>query len=410
MKCLRILLSAYACRSDRGSEPGIGWNWAIELSRLGHDVTVITRNDNRESIEKGLMAADFPNLHFFYWDLPSWMQRYRTAGEHLYYRAWQFGAYRWARSRIRSCTFDLIHHITYGSLRDASFMGLLGVPFIFGPAGGGESTPRTLRKGFMFHARLSEALRGLSNRVIRFDPLLRITFSSARLIAVTTNDSKELLPRKYQCKAVIQQAIGTSSPPAPRVIAPKPANRTMRVIFVARLIHWKGGHLAIRAVAQALREHPDTTLTICGDGPESERLHSLAEELGIANVVDWSGWLPRERILQMYSDHDVLLFPSLHDSGGLAVLEAMTEGLPVVCLDLGGPGTIVNNSCGRVISTRNADESTVVNRLASAISELASSPALLTQLQTGALKEAHRYSWKRIVTQLYSTIEQVTGS
>jgi glycosyltransferase involved in cell wall biosynthesis len=414
VKRLRILLSAYACRSDVGSEPAVGWNWAVELSRIGHDVTVITRNDNRQSINKGLLKANLTNLRFCYWDLPSWMQRFRktTAGEHLYYRIWQLGAYRWLRSRMQDYPIDLVQHITYGTLRDPSFMGLLGVPFIFGPVGGGENTPISLRRSFQFRDRLFETVRGLSNRAIRFDPLLRLTFASAQLIAVTTSDSKELLPRKYQRKAVVQQAIGTSALQAIVGNTPKSGNRRIRVLFVARLIHWKAGHLAIRAVAQAMRAHPNMTLTIRGDGPESDRLHSLAKELGIASSVDWVGKLSPDCLLQMYSEHDVFLFPSLHDSGGLAVLEAMTHGLPVVCLDLGGPGTIVNENSGRVISTRDVDESTVVDRLASAISELASSPALLVRLQAGASKEAQRYSWNRIVTQLYSTLasDQDSGS
>ena len=70
----RILLSAYACEPDRGSEPGVGWSWAVELSRLGHQVWVLTRTDNRTAIERkpGL------NLNFIYYDLPRWMQFCRT--------------------------------------------------------------------------------------------------------------------------------------------------------------------------------------------------------------------------------------------------------------------------------------------------------------------------------------------
>jgi hypothetical protein len=45
-------------------------------------------------------------------------------------------------------------------------------------------------------------------------------------------------------------------------------------------------------------------------------------------------------------EHDVFLFPSLHDTGGLAVLEAMCAGLPAVCLDVAGPGALVREQCG----------------------------------------------------------------
>src|ERR1700686_5022098 len=51
---LRILLSAYACEPGKGSEPGVGWHWAVEMARLGHRVTVLTRQNNRAGIELAL--------------------------------------------------------------------------------------------------------------------------------------------------------------------------------------------------------------------------------------------------------------------------------------------------------------------------------------------------------------------
>ena len=65
----RILLSAYACEPGRGSEPALGWGWATELARSGHQVWVLTRADNRPAIERDALAAD-PNLNFVYFDLP----------------------------------------------------------------------------------------------------------------------------------------------------------------------------------------------------------------------------------------------------------------------------------------------------------------------------------------------------
>lgn len=43
---MKLLLSAYACELNTGSEPGVGWHWAAEVTRLGHEVWVLTRADN----------------------------------------------------------------------------------------------------------------------------------------------------------------------------------------------------------------------------------------------------------------------------------------------------------------------------------------------------------------------------
>ena len=59
--------------------------------------------------------------------------------------------------------------------------------------------------------------------------------------------------------------------------------------------------------------------------------------LDLEAAVTWSSWVPHARIADLYRAQDALLFPSLHDSSGNAVLKALAEGLPVVCFDLGGP-------------------------------------------------------------------------
>ena len=70
---MRILLSAYACEPGKGSEPGVGWHWALETARLGHEVWVLTRANNRSAIEAALaQRPPMHNLRFCYYDLPAW--------------------------------------------------------------------------------------------------------------------------------------------------------------------------------------------------------------------------------------------------------------------------------------------------------------------------------------------------
>ena len=99
----------------------------------------------------------------------------------------------------------------------------------------------------------------------------------------------------------------------------------------------KGGHLAVRAIAGL----PDWRLVVCGDGPDEAKLRAEAAALGIADRVEFRGWRQRDEVLRAMADEaDVLLFPSLHDEAGLAVAEAAAIGLPIVCLDRGGPPVI----------------------------------------------------------------------
>lgn len=85
----------------------------------------------------------------------------------------------------------------------------------------------------------------------------------------------------------------------------------------------------------------------------------------------------------------------------MAVLEALSEGLPVICLDLGGPGVIVNASCGIVVPTADANETQVVKGIANAMISLGSMSATeLPRLSEGATARANELSWDRLTEQI----------
>jgi glycosyltransferase involved in cell wall biosynthesis len=107
-----------------------------------------------------------------------------------------------------------------------------------------------------------------------------------------------------------------------------------RLLFVGRLNPFKAADIALRAVSRLPHE---VTLTIVGDGTERERLERLATELGIANRVFFVGHVPHSKVGRYYSQAGAFLFPSVRESGGGVVLEAMSYGLPCVVSDWGGP-------------------------------------------------------------------------
>jgi hypothetical protein len=96
---LKVLLSAYACEPGKGSEPGMGWHWAVEITRLGHEVHILTRANNVGACERGL--ANLPGLRLLVhgYDLPCWARWWKKGqrGMHFYYVLWQWRAYRRAR-------------------------------------------------------------------------------------------------------------------------------------------------------------------------------------------------------------------------------------------------------------------------------------------------------------------------
>jgi glycosyltransferase involved in cell wall biosynthesis len=401
----RILLSAYACEPGKGSEPEVGWNWAIEAARLGHEITVLTRANNRAAIERYHLAQ--PNLKFVFYDLPDWLQRakHTLIGARLYYVLWQWFAVRHLLKRYSERRFDLVQHVTFVSIRYPSFLGALGIPFYFGPVAGGETVPTQLRSSFSLRQRWVERLRDLSNRFVRVDPLMQYVFRCATKIIVT-KETLPLIPPQFRNRCQVQLGIGLPGKYADQsLIRQRPARSGLRLLYVGRLVEWKGLGIGLEAVSRLMPTAPEVNLTVIGDGPARRRLEKLAARLQISDRVEWLGWLPRAAVDDYYGSVDLLLFPSMRDSGGLVVLEALAHGLPVLTTDLGGPGMIVNHACGRTITTAGKSGSELVDAFADALQKLAQSPALLRVMSSAATIRAREFSTASSVSSLYAHLD-----
>jgi glycosyltransferase involved in cell wall biosynthesis len=407
---MKVLFSAYACRPGMGSEPGIGWHWAVETARLGHQVWVLTRARRKAEIEAELARGSYPeNLRFVYCDLSERARRWkrRTRAVRLYALLWQRKALQIARRLHREQGFEHVHHITFGSIRQPSFMGELGIPFTLGPLGGGESAPWRLRRGYPLSGLVLDALRDGINRLVRLDPWLRAAFRRAERILLTTREGIRLVPPGERGKVAVQQAIGCDEdalrPDPPGGARSVPAARGLRILFAGRLIYWKGMHLGLPAFERFARGHPDARLTMVGSGPQERAWRRTVARLGIEEKVDWISWVDRDRLIRIYREHDLFLYPSLHDSGGAVVLEALGARLPVVCLDLGGPGVLVDDTCGRVISTVGRGEGPVIEALAAALDALRDH-AMRSRLAEGAARRAASMTWGERVRQVYQPL------
>ncbi|HEY2473091.1 MAG TPA: glycosyltransferase family 4 protein [Terracidiphilus sp.] len=398
---MKILLSAYACEPNKGSEPGVGWNWALALARRGYEVHVLTRTNNREAIEneRGKLPT---SLHFHFFDYPARARfwKYWPGGIYLYYLLWQIGASRVAATLHQQERFDLVQHITFVSFRQPSFMGRLGIPFIFGPVGGGESMPPQLRKGLPLPARLAEALRNAGNRFVSLDPFMRRTYTDAHVIPCATEETLMAIPQRFRSKCIVQRAIGidrfaieSGSSLEPSIEQMSKTLPTNQFLFVGRLLYWKGLHLALRALATVKDDIPNAVLRVIGEGGDAAWLRRVAGCAGVADRVEWVPRVAHSAMRDEYGKSVCLIFPSLHDSGGMVVPEAMAASVPVICLDRGGPGSIVDSTCGFIVCTKGQSEEQIINLLATAMIRLSVECDLRARLAAGARHRARELRW-----------------
>lgn len=367
---MKILVSAFSCLPNVGSEGGVGWRWAIELAKF-HEVVVITDVTRQEAIETELAVRPIANLRFFFFR-PDWLARVplNSTTAQLLYTAWQFTLLPFARSLHRHENFDLAMHLTYSVFRHPSFLGFLGIPFIFGPLGGGEDAPLRLKKSIRGREKIREIIRAIVNKLALVDPFLWCAYARSTVILASTKDTRLALPWPFRKRAIVYPNLGIDS--KLDTVAPiRTGSDPLRLLFVGRLLGMKGVQLAIRAVSEAQHRKVPVEFTIVGQGPYEAELRRLAQAEGVSERIRWISHMPQNELFSLYQSMHCFLFPSLHDSGGSVVIEAQAKGLPVICLDIGGPAGLVRPDSAMVINTPGLDEEAVVQRLADAIEALA---------------------------------------
>lgn len=406
---MRVLISAYACEPDAGSEMAKGWNFACALALQGHDVTVLTcGSHHRHAIERYCIDHRLPGQMKFVWhDVPGragpGYQKAEKIRQHYY--MWQVTARKLVAKLNAERPFDVIHHLTWTVLRWPSFLGGLGPRFVFGPVGGGETTPWRLRQGFPSRGWKIEIQRDILNICSRFDPMVLYCLSKADAILVTDHATLRHVPVWWHKKTSLVADIYAPSVAGPPSQVDTEGSKAPSILFAGRLEYWKGVQLALGALARLRMEIPDLSFTIAGEGPEEGYLRKIAAELGIEKRVKFRGKLPYGELHQLYLTHDLFVFPSLHDSAAQVIGEAMAHGLPVVCLDLGGSGLAINPDCGLVVSTKGQDTKAVEQQLATAIARVIKDKNHLARLKKGVMERAGSFSHQqrahRMVEQFY---------
>lgn len=411
----KVLISAYACEPGRGSEPGVGWNLVRELS-LNHDLTVVTRLNNREIIgacDEGWVQK----VRWVFIDPPKGLTFWKRKGRGVqaFYLLWQWTLRRKVRQLLREEQFKVFHHLTFGKYWVPSGLANLGVPLVFGPVGGGEATPASLAGHLPFKAKVAERARELLKGLIRHTPgVAKLYRSCDRSVAATQQTAEALRRMGVTSISVLPQSgirpgdlNGVEAEARPSGEDARPPGR-IRLVSACRLIYWKGVDLAIRAVKEARDRGVDVELIVLQEGPEKATLENLVRELGLAKWVKFTGRLPTlEDVYRTIQSADALIHPAYHEAFGQSCLESLALGVPVLCLDWGGPAVIVDDETGIRVAPSSYRET--VHQLAEAIALL---PAKLAAGEFSAASCQKRaftiFSWERLAKSLSDLYEEIT--
>jgi glycosyltransferase involved in cell wall biosynthesis len=362
------------------------------LVHHGFEVHTITRNINRESVEK---HGPVPGLTVHYLQLPIGLERLYSFSQttmYLYYILWQWMAYRLAKKLNNLLGFHWVHHVSWGSIQLGSYLYRLNVPFIFGPVGGGQFAPEAFKEYFLQYWSAEGKRKKVSRLLLKYNPGCRRMLKRAHAVLVSNQDTQEIAEAAGACNIVsmLDAALPDTFFPS-KFIKRFPRIDKIKLLWVGRFLPRKGILLTLE-VMHVLKSYSGITLTIVGDGPMRTVAELKVHEYGLQDQVTFVGAVPFSEVRDYYANHDVFFFTSLRDSGPSQLIEAMAFNLPVVTLDLHGQGQIISPETGIkiVISTPKV----VVQQLADAIVDLSNDPKRYSDLSRAAYLFAKKQTWK----------------
>ncbi|MFZ0393021.1 MAG: glycosyltransferase [Terracidiphilus sp.] len=393
---LRVLVAAYACSPVRGSEAGVGWGWVKALARF-HDLWVLTDANFRDEIESEL--ANNPGLarHITFHYIPRYramlLERFwEPAYLWTYKYQWQREAYYLARRLHSEIGFDIVHQLTYVGFRVPGYLWKLGIPFVWGPLGGLEQLPWRLFGALERRGQTYYFCRNLWNEFDRrYAPSPRRAFAKASALIAATSGIREAIQRFYDRDSSVICEIG-----APPVSVSRPCPRSPEEPL--RLL-WSGNHnpgkvlpILLRAFA-GVPARVDWRLTVLGAGPCTSGWRRLSARLGLESRCEWLGQIPRVQALAVMQSAHVLVITSLYDLTSTVLVEALANGVPVICPNLYGFRDALTPQCGfRLAPASPAD---LVAGIARAIVELHDSEELRYRMALAALSRSKEFSWEK---------------
>ena len=395
-----IIVVALDIDPRRGSEPGKGWWWSSALSQHFR-LHIVTQAASQEACrqERSVQDAGW-TFHPTKNQITTW--RFPTG--YRQYAAWLKEALHISADLIKHHPIAGLCHVTLGSFRVIADYQSLGIPYVIGPMGGGECAPmrHLWTRPIPFAHKLSETIRPLFNMAFSVVPHLRRTFESASLTMATSLESEQAVQRIGARKTAVvfpdsyDQPVAADAEMAKREGQLGEVGSEVRLLWQGRPLWWKGPDLGLLLVHRALAAGVRLRLTMVSswDGPFGVRIRSLIERLEIQSNVDLLPPVSRNEFLRIVSGHHGFVATSLHDSGGIPLIEAQAFGLPCLTLGLGGHREAACPEAG--VSSGKGDTTRFLNECVECLQRWQRDPAVWLREAGAAIRFAGQFSNARL--------------
>lgn len=382
---MRIILVSTNAGTAMGGEAIKAWQFFAYLLDHGFDVCLLTHARCREELSEHFDPARLIFVEDDRVQKLLWQSRVLARLVTPYFH----------RVAARLCQrFDpadtLIHYVCPISPAIQRFPPR-GFRYVAGPLSGNVFYPPAFRARAEVSARIREAVYPMTQRIAgivsgdkrRADRILVSGYERTRTALRWAG------VRDAQMLDVVDSGISDDIVTADRITH---RGRNGDFVWIGRFIDLKGAFLVLQALALCA---PDIRVTFYGEGPVRAAMQALAHTLGVADRAHFAGWLPHEQYVETMARFRGFVFPTLSESNGIVMQEAMAIGLPVVTLRWGGPTGLADDS--QAVFIEPTGEREVVEALAAAMTRLAEDDAFAERLsQAGRAKAQAAFSWDRV--------------
>lgn len=175
------------------------------------------------------------------------------------------------------------------------------------------------------------------------------------------------------------------------------------VLSVSRITEQKGVEFLPELAQSVINKIPQVKFLIVGEGPILNKLENISKTLSISDNIEFSGFIPRNKLLELYRQAEIFVSTSIYEPFGLVNLEAMASGNPVVAFSIGGIKEVVrNNMDGFLVPPWSVD------LLSESIIKLLSNSKLRLEYGNNARKRALEFDWKNVTSQLDDAYKHTT--
>ena len=399
---LSILINAYACSPNMGSEPGMAWNWCVNLAKYC-ELHIITEGEFRDKIEAVVLTLpQGGNMHFYYNPVSEEVRRMCwNQGDwrfYKHYRVWQYRTYEIALDIMAAHHIDIVHQLNMIGFREPGYLWKIEeVPFVWGPIGGLKQFPLAYLEGAGLKMKLFNGLKNIINVLqLKYDKRINAAFKKANVLVSSIPDSYRAIKRYKRLESVVIPETGCF--PLPCVSIERFDSVFFHVLWVGKFDFRKQLHLALKAIAATKNKR--ILLDVYGTGTDEQisTAKALSASLGITDQVIWHGNHPNHKVHEKMCSSHIFLFTSVNEDTSTVVLEAVSNQLPVVCFDACGMAAVIDEEVGRKIVLSTPTQS--VKDFAKVLNELEADRAELKQLSLNCRKRQEDLSWNNKAKQM----------